>query len=101
MAELIWTEPALTDLDEVAEYIALSNLPAAKALVGRLFEVVDRLEQFPESGRVPPELEGFNYREVIVNPCRVLYKVEESRVYVLHVLRQERDLRRLILAVDE
>ena len=96
MAELIWTEPALSDLDDVAEYIALSNLPAAKALVGRVFDAVDRLSLFPESGRVPSELEGFNYREVIVNPCRVLYKVEESSVYILHVMRQERDLRSFI-----
>ena len=59
MAELIWTEPALADLDEIADYIALSNLPAAKELVGRVFDTVDRLEQFPESRRVPPELEGF------------------------------------------
>lgn len=40
MAELIWTEPALADLDEMAGYIALSNLPAAKELVGGIFETV-------------------------------------------------------------
>ncbi|PWQ94795.1 type II toxin-antitoxin system RelE/ParE family toxin [Leucothrix arctica] len=98
MAELIWTEPALADLDEIADYIALSNLPAAKELVGRVFGTVDRLEQFPELGRVPPELEGFSYREVIVNPCRVLYKVESESVLILHVVRQERELRRFISA---
>jgi toxin ParE1/3/4 len=89
MAQIIWTEPALEDLDEIAEYIALSNILAAKNLVQTLFEKIQRLEEFPESGRVPPELKKFNYREGIVNPCRVIYKFDGEEVFILHVMRQE------------
>ncbi len=94
--EVIWTEAAVQDLESLAEYIALSNPVAASELVSRVFEVVERLAQFPESGRFPPELEGFPYREVIVNPCRVFYRVENSKVFILHVFRQERDIRRFL-----
>ncbi|GAA6146412.1 type II toxin-antitoxin system RelE/ParE family toxin [Thalassolituus maritimus] len=94
--ELIWTEPAVQDLDSLAEYIALSNPVAAGELVQRVFNGVERLSRFPESGRFPPELEGFPYREVIVNPCRLFYRIENNKVFILHVFRQERDIRRFL-----
>lgn len=98
MAEVIWTEPALSDLNDIAEYIALENLLAAKLLVQSVFEKVERLEMFPESGRVPPELDYLSYREVVASPCRVFYKQEGKYVYILYVMREERDLRKFLLS---
>ncbi|MFG1488834.1 type II toxin-antitoxin system RelE/ParE family toxin [Oceanospirillum sp. HFRX-1_2] len=98
MAEIVWTEPALADLNAIAEYIALQNLTAAKELVQKVFAKVERLEAFPESGRVPPELEHLNYREVVVIPCRVFYRFDGEKVYILFVMRMEQDLRRFMLA---
>ena len=97
MAEIIWTEPALNDLNEIAEYIALSNLAVAKRLTQKVFDKINRLENYPESGKVPIELKSFSYREIVVNPCRVFYKVDNNQVYIIHVMRQERDLRRFLL----
>ncbi|EKO3658755.1 type II toxin-antitoxin system RelE/ParE family toxin [Vibrio metschnikovii] len=97
MVEIIWTEPALSDLNDIAEYIALENVVAAKQLVQTVFEKVERLVDFPESGRIPPELERLNYREVVVNPCRIFYKYDDEKVRILFVMRSERDLRRLML----
>ncbi len=97
MAEVIWTTPALDEVNEIAEYIAISHLSAAKKLVKTIFNKVDRLEDFPESGKKPLELNKLNYREVIVNPCRIFYKIEGDKVFILHVMRQERDLRKFIL----
>jgi toxin ParE1/3/4 len=57
MAQIIWTEPAFTDLNEIAEYIALDKVEAARRLVEQVFKSVGQLEQFPELGRKPPELE--------------------------------------------
>jgi len=97
VARLVWSEPALDDLDEIAEYIALDNLQAAKALVRKVFETADRLKRFPESGRRPPELSRSRYREVVSGPCRVFYRVDGSRVLILHVMRTERELRNMLL----
>jgi toxin ParE1/3/4 len=97
MARLIWTEPALSDLDAVADYIALDNPAAASHLVERVFRSVDRLERFPNSGKCPPELPESPYREVIVSPCRVFYRVEGDAVFLLHVMRAERLLRLFLL----
>jgi toxin ParE1/3/4 len=97
MAEIIWTNPALDDLNDIAEYIALSNLQSAKKLVSKIFEKVERLELFPESGKKPIELANLNYLELVVNPCCIFYKKDNDKVYILHVMRQERDLRKFLL----
>jgi len=97
MVRLIWTGSALDGLDEIAEYIAVSSPRAAKKLVQTVFEKVSRLEMFPESGRVPEELEATAYREVIVSPCRIFYKIDGNKVYILYVFREERDFKKYLL----
>lgn len=97
MAEIVWTTPALSDLNEIVEYIALSNLSAAKKLARKVFDKITRLESHPESGKIPLELKSLNYREVNINPCRIFYKIENDQVYILHVMRQELDLRKFLL----
>ena len=98
MAQIKWTEPALNDLNDIAEYIALDKPGAAKRLVSDVFKSIKRLIQFPESGRKPPELPASNYREVFVGPCRIFYRVEGKTVFILYVMRGERELRQFILA---
>jgi toxin ParE1/3/4 len=100
MAQIIWTEPALNNLNDIAEYVAVSNPNAARQLVENVFSKVRRLEQFPDSGRTPEEISTLNYREIVVNPCRVFYKVDNDSVYILHLLRQERDLRKFLLSTE-
>lgn len=97
MARIIWTEPALSDLNEIANFIALDNRGAAQRLVKKVFATVERLQQFPESGRVPPELETSRYREVIAGPCRVFYRVQQETVYIIYVMRGERKLRKYLI----
>lgn len=97
MARLIWTEPALADLEAIADYVALDNPAAACRLVQRVFESVERLERFPASGRRPPELPRFPYREIVVTPCRVFYRVEGDTVFLPCVMRAERLFRRFLL----
>lgn len=56
MAKVIWTEPALSDLDAIADYIALDKPSAARELVQRVFAHVEQLAAHPLSGSKPPEL---------------------------------------------
>lgn len=98
MAQIIWTEPSLDQLDDIAEYIALDNPTAASALVQDVFRKVDRLEEFPDSGREPPELPNSVYREIVCNPCRIFYRHEGDIVLILHVMREEMQLRHYLLS---
>lgn len=97
MAQVIWTEPALADLNEIADYIALDDIDAARRLVQQVFSSIERLEQFPESGRIPPELKRSRYREIIVGPCRVFYRNDNNKAYILYIMRGERQLRKYLI----
>lgn len=98
MAQIIWTETALADLEEIAEFIALDKPSAAIALVSDIFAKVERLKEFPDSGRMPPELpKRSRYRELLVGPCRIFYRSDSGKVYILYVMRNERVLRKFIL----
>jgi toxin ParE1/3/4 len=90
MAEIVWTEPALSDLDAIADFIALDNPAAAQRLVHRIFDHVEKLTDHPAIGSKPAELEGRQYRQIVETPCRVFYRHEGNRVYILHVMRSER-----------
>ena len=98
MAEVIWSAPALSDLDAIADYIALDNPEAARRLVQRVFHHVDQLEDHPRSGSKPPELKGWRYRQIVEHPCRVFYREDSGRVFILYVMRTERLLRPELLA---
>jgi len=93
MARLIWTEPALNDLEALAEYIALDKPEAARRFVQRVFQAVERLAQFPKSGSIPPEISHLPYRQVVVPPCRVFYRTAGSDILIVLVMRSAQRLR--------
>ncbi len=92
MAEIIWTEPALNDLDAIADYIAIENPLAASEFVRRVFAHVEQLEDHPESGPHPPELGNSRYRQIVEPPCRIFYRYDDDIVLILFVMRAERRL---------
>lgn len=98
MAKLIWTEPALNDLDTIADYIALDKPEAAKGMVQRVFQHVEQLIDQPESGSKPRELRGLPYRQIVEPPCRVFYRYDGERVFILYVMRGEKLFRRRTLS---
>lgn len=93
MAQVIWAEPALNDLDAIADYVALDNPTAASESVQRIFRHVDQLIVHPDSGSKPRELRGSRYRQIVEPPCRIFYRRDGETVYVLYVMRGERKLR--------
>lgn len=70
MVQIIWTEPAAGDLQEVHVYIAQDSPQNVRAMVLRIQAAVARLGAFPMSGRQVPEFPGSPYREVITGPYR-------------------------------
>jgi addiction module RelE/StbE family toxin len=94
MAQIVWTEPALSDLDAIADYIAIENPQAAAALVRRIIGHVEQLADHPESGSRPQELKRSRYRQIVEPPCRVFYRYDGHKVFILHVMRSERLLRK-------
>jgi toxin ParE1/3/4 len=89
MVEVIWAEPALVDLNSIAEYIALDK-PTAANFVEKVFHEVELLGNFPNMGKVPNELPASTvYRELIIKPCRIFYRQNKNAVFIVHVMRGE------------
>ena len=70
--QLIWAPSARLDLKELTSYIAESRPSAAARFVQHIFQAVEHLADFPESGRIVPEFDDPNMREVIRKPCRIV-----------------------------
>lgn len=90
MARIIWTEPALQDLDEIADYISLDKPAAASKFVQRVFARIEQLASHPKSGAVPAELKGTQYRQLVIPPVRIFYRAQNEVVYIVYVMRGER-----------
>lgn len=83
--KIIWSPLALTRINEETEYIARDKPGAAEKWADGIFETVDRLTDFPESGRVLPALGRPDVRELTYRNHRVIYRIEGERVLILTV----------------
>lgn len=91
MVDVIWTEPALNALDEIADHIALEDYAAACRFVGRVFEKADLLEDNPNLGNIPKDLRSTPYRRLVIKPAYIYYRVEGGTAIIIFVERNERD----------
>jgi toxin ParE1/3/4 len=81
-----WSPLALDRVSDIARYIAKDDPDAAERWVDELFDSVDRLADFPESGRIVPEVGVRRIRELILGAYRVIYSVKD-KIEVLTVRR--------------
>jgi toxin ParE1/3/4 len=72
---VIWAPSARLDLKELTSYIAESRPMVSTRFLRRVFELVENLSDFPQAGRMVPEFDDPNIREVIRTPCRIVYRV--------------------------
>jgi toxin ParE1/3/4 len=102
MVEVRWTEPAVAELDAMADYIALDNSAAAMKLVRRVFERVTKLSTHPHLGPRLSELPRLGYRQLSVPPCRIIYRRQTSKIFIICVFRAEQRLDpRLLLRANK
>ena len=83
---VIWTRPALADVLGIKEYIASDSPWFAQLVAERLFSAVERLNNYPLSGRMVPELNEPTIREVIEPPFRIVYRVRADTLEILTVV---------------
>ncbi len=94
-----WSGAAQKDLESILDYIALENPNTALRLFHSIRVKASRLRTFPERGRLLPELahiRGLPFRELVIVPWRLIYRVEKKRVEVLAFLDSRRDLEEIL-----
>ncbi|MBT43057.1 MAG: plasmid stabilization protein [Idiomarina sp.] len=89
---IVWSPLALERVEDIVQYIAEDKPSAAVEWIDGIFDIVERLADFPESGRVVPEVGGRRIREIIFGAYRVIYSVTEQ-VDILTVRRSSQLLR--------
>jgi toxin ParE1/3/4 len=95
-----WTYVAEDDLNGVIDYIAKADFSTAVNILNEIRCKTDTLCQFPERGRIVPELQAQQvmlYRELIHKSWRIMYRIEADQVYVLAVLDARRNTEDLLL----
>jgi toxin ParE1/3/4 len=74
--KLIWSPSARFDLKDITDFITEDRESVAQRFVGSIFQTVERVADFPESGRIVPEFGNPDIREVIRKPLRIIYRVD-------------------------
>ena len=74
------------DIEAIAEYIAKDSVDRAAIFVTRIFDISDRLQEFPLSGRVIPEIGDQSCREIIYGSYRIMYQVKANDVWITGVV---------------
>ncbi|MCC5854020.1 MAG: type II toxin-antitoxin system RelE/ParE family toxin [Alkalimonas sp.] len=97
---IVWSPLALERVEDIAQYIAQDKPSAAVEWVEGVFDTVERLADFPESGRVVPEVGGRRIREVIFGTYRIIYSVSDQ-IDILTVRRSSQLLRMFELGDEE
>jgi len=95
-----WANVAENDLIEIIEYISVDSPANALKILQKIKKTASSLYSLPERGRVVPELQDQGiliYREIVIQPWRIIYRISENDVYVLTVLDARRNVEDILL----
>jgi plasmid stabilization system protein ParE len=93
---LAWSPEAIEDIESIASYIERDSAWYARAVASKIVETAESIPEFPELGRVVPEIGDSSIRERFVYSYRVIYRLEPERVLVAAVIHGSRLLQPLL-----
>jgi len=88
-----WTPQAKADLKSIGDYIARDSKVYASNFVKKLRQAARALRYFPKRGRVVPEYEDPEVRQILLRKYRIIYRVKESSVEIVRIIHGARDLK--------
>ena len=90
--KIIWTYPALNDLEDIYQYIAKDSEFYATSFVNEVKTAAKSLSFFANRGRVIPEFGNDSIREIFIKKYRLIYQYKDNTVYILSFIHGARDL---------
>ena len=90
MTPIRWTDQAVDDLRAIRDFISRDSPKYGRLVAERLYDATARLEDFPRSGRIVPELDRNDLREIILGEYRIVYLVTPDAVILVTVFRSSR-----------
>ncbi len=98
--QVVWAEIAQHDLIQIIDYIAIDSPDNASRILQKIKQKVLALYSMPVRGRIVPELkeQGIHtYREIIIAPWRIIYRISDTMVFVLSVIDGRRNVEDILL----
>ncbi|MES2769461.1 MAG: type II toxin-antitoxin system RelE/ParE family toxin [Bdellovibrionota bacterium] len=92
--KIVWTEKSVQDLLLIKEYISRDSFERAEAWVQELFDAGESLESLPGRGRVVPEFNKENIKELIIENYRLVYRIKKTSIEILTVFESHRKLKK-------
>ncbi|MGD0168979.1 MAG: type II toxin-antitoxin system RelE/ParE family toxin [Smithella sp.] len=83
--KIVWSPLAVDRASEIAEYIAQDKPLAADKWINTVFSKVEQLASSPEIGRVVPEIQNDQFRELIYGNYRIIYRIEKKQILILTI----------------
>ncbi len=93
MVRIEWTERSLEDLNELHDYIARDSRNYANLFVKKIYESIQKLKDFPNIGKIVPEVNNPSVREIIFQNYRIVYRNMDNYVEIITVIHGSRLLR--------
>lgn len=91
MRKLFWTKPALADLESIYDFIAKDSEYYASSFLEELIRQPEKLRGFPEMGRMVPEMNQNDIRELIFQNYRIIYQLDNDAIMILTVIHGKRE----------
>ncbi len=82
---IIWSPLAVDRASEIADYIAQDKPSAAEKWIDTVFSKVEQLKSSPEIGRIVPEINDSQFRELIYGNYRIVYRIETKQISILTI----------------
>jgi addiction module RelE/StbE family toxin len=98
--QVVWAKAAENDLKEIIEFISAESPGNALKILKNIKEKASNLYTIPERGRVVPELQDqgiSQYRELVIPPWRLIYRIAEHEIYVLSIIDSRRNVEDILL----
>ena len=92
MAKIIWSPTAIEDIKLIHAYIARDSVNQANLFIDKIIGSVEKLSQFPYSGRMIPEISEESAREIIFGSYRIMYRIKsKNELWITGVIHGARD----------
>jgi addiction module RelE/StbE family toxin len=87
---VVWSPEVLNDVDDIASYIARDSVFYAAAVVQKILDTSRELKDFPQIGRIVPELSDEAIRERFVYSYRLIYQIHDEEILIVAIVHGKR-----------
>lgn len=97
---LVWSPEAVEDIEAIAAHVERDSPWYARSVASKIIETAETIPQFPDLGRMVPEIGDPSIRERFVHRYRVIYRVEQTRILVAAVIHGRQDFGPFVARIE-